>query len=51
MSIKVVLADDHRIIREGIRNLLDREQGIEVVGEASDGREVILKNQELNPMF
>lgn len=49
MSIRVVLADDHRIIREGIRNLLDREQGIDVVGEASDGHEVIQKNRELQP--
>lgn len=49
MTISVVLADDHRIIREGIRNLLDREADINVIGEASDGREVIQKNQELNP--
>lgn len=49
MTIRVVLADDHRIIREGIRNLLDQEPDIVVVGEASDGREVILKNQELQP--
>ncbi len=49
MTIRVVLADDHRIIREGIRNLLDQEVDIDVVGEASDGREVILKNQELQP--
>jgi DNA-binding NarL/FixJ family response regulator len=49
MTIRVVLADDHRIIREGIRNLLDQEPDIDVVGEASDGREVILKNQELQP--
>lgn len=49
MTIRVVLADDHRIIREGIRNLLDREPDIDVIGEASDGREVILKNQELQP--
>lgn len=49
MSIRVVLADDHRIIREGIRNLLDREKDIDVIGEASDGHEVIQKNRELEP--
>lgn len=49
MTTKIVLADDHGIIRAGIRNLLDQEQDLEVVGEASDGREVIRLNQELQP--
>ncbi len=49
MNTRIVLADDHRIIREGICSLLDQEQDFEVVGEASDGREVIRLNQELHP--
>lgn len=49
MKIRIVLADDHSIIRAGIRNLLDQEADLEVVGEASDGRGVIRLNQELEP--
>lgn len=49
MSTKIVLADDHRIIREGIRNLLEQEEDFAVVGEASDGHEVIRLNQDLRP--
>lgn len=49
MTTKIILADDHRIIREGIRNLLSQEQDFKVVGEASDGREVVRLNQELQP--
>lgn len=49
MKTRIVLADDHGIIRAGIRNLLDQEQNLEVVGEASDGREVIRLNQDLEP--
>jgi len=49
MKTRVVLADDHRIIREGIRTLLDQEEDLEVIGEASDGREVIRLNLELEP--
>ncbi len=40
-TIKVVLADDHFFVRDGIKSLLESEQNIEVVGEASDGREAI----------
>lgn len=49
MTIRVLLADDHRIIREGIRTLLSREENLDVVGEANDGREVIRLNEELQP--
>lgn len=37
---RIVLADDHPIVREGLRSLLEREPGFSVVGEASDGLEV-----------
>jgi len=39
--VRVLLADDHTILREGVRSLLAGEADIEVVGEASDGREVM----------
>ena len=45
-SIRVVLADDHPIVRDGLRKLLILEDDIEVVGEASDGREVVQVVQE-----
>jgi DNA-binding NarL/FixJ family response regulator len=40
-QIRVVLADDHPVVRSGIRNLLERSVGIQVVGEASDGEEAL----------
>lgn len=40
-SIRILLADDHTLIRAGIRALLEKLPGVEVAGEASDGREVI----------
>jgi two-component system response regulator NreC len=49
MSIKVLLADDHHIIRQGIRSLLDKEIGIKVIGEAGDGRETVRLTEELKP--
>jgi len=40
-SIRVLLADDHTLVRAGIRALLEKLPGLEVAGEASDGREVL----------
>lgn len=40
MSIKVLLVDDHTMLREALRMMLDREDGIEVVGELGDGMDV-----------
>ena len=48
-KITVLLADDHRILREGIRSLLEKEPDIEVVAEASDGGEAVAKAQQLSP--
>jgi two-component system, NarL family, nitrate/nitrite response regulator NarL len=48
-SIRIVLADDHPIVRDGLRKLLTLEDDIEVVGEASDGREVVQVVQETEP--
>lgn len=47
--IKVILADDHPVVREGIRNLLEQSLDISVVGETSDGKEVLHLVEELNP--
>jgi DNA-binding NarL/FixJ family response regulator len=49
MSIKVLLADDHTLFREGMRSLLDKEPDIEVVGQAETGRESIKLARELKP--
>ncbi len=48
-KIKVLLADDHTIVRKGIRSLLDHEPNIEVVGEAEDGQEAVKQVESLNP--
>ena len=47
--IKIVLADDHQIVRHGLRSLLSAEPDIEIVGEADNGREVVRLVQELSP--
>ena len=39
--IRLILADDHTLVRAGIRALLEKLPGVEVVGEAGDGREVL----------
>lgn len=39
--IRVILADDHTLVRAGIRSLLEKSPGVQVVGEADDGREVL----------
>jgi len=39
--IRILIADDHAIIRRGLRTLLEHEPGFEVIAEASDGREAI----------
>jgi two-component system, NarL family, response regulator NreC len=45
----VVLADDHVVVRKGLCSLLNDEDNIRVIGEASDGRQAIATVQELNP--
>jgi two-component system response regulator NreC len=47
--IKIFLADDHTIVRQGLAKLLEAEPNIKVVGEAQDGREAVNKVQRLNP--
>lgn len=49
MSIRVVLADDHGTVRSGLKALLERAEGIEVVGEASDGAAAAVNARALRP--
>ncbi|MBA7663508.1 Transcriptional regulatory protein LiaR [subsurface metagenome] len=49
MSIRIVLADDHEIVRQGLRSLLEKEPDIKVVGEAEDGRKALHLVRELLP--
>ena len=46
---KILLADDHHMVRQGIRQLLEREVDFEVVGEADNGLEAVRQAQELRP--
>ncbi|HYW88734.1 MAG TPA: response regulator, partial [Chloroflexota bacterium] len=47
--IRVLLVDDHAVVRKGLRALLDRDPGIEVVGEAEDGEEAVRAAGRLGP--
>lgn len=49
MTTTVLLADDHRVVREGLRALLERNQDISVVAEAPDGREAVKLAASLKP--
>lgn len=49
MAITVILADDHKIVREGIRILLQKYPEIEVIGETEDGRSTVEMARELSP--
>lgn len=48
-KIRILLADDHSVLREGLRALLEKEPDMEVAGEASNGRDAIAKTWELAP--
>ncbi len=49
MKVRVLLADDHRLMRAGLRGLLVAEEGFDVVGEAGDGREAVALARDLVP--
>jgi NarL family two-component system response regulator LiaR len=48
-AIRVLLVDDHRVVREGLRAFLELQEGIEVAGEAADGKEAIEAATRLRP--
>ena len=48
-AIRVYITDDHQIVRRGIRQLLSTEAGIEVVGEASNGKDAVADMDKLKP--
>jgi DNA-binding NarL/FixJ family response regulator len=48
-TIHVLLADDHRLVRSGIRSLLEQMEGVEVLGEAEHGREVLRLLKTVQP--
>lgn len=47
--IRVVVADDHAVVREGIRHVLERGEGLEVIGEVADGDEALRLTEEARP--
>ncbi|MFA4835746.1 MAG: response regulator transcription factor [Dehalococcoidia bacterium] len=47
--IRIIIADDHKVVREGTRELLQKEPDLEVVGEAGDGEEAVMLAKELKP--
>ena len=48
-TLRLMIVDDHQIVREGLRFALEVEDDIEVVGEAGEGKEAIQKAQDLQP--
>ena len=49
MSIRILLADDHKIVREGLRSMLEKRSDMEVIGEARDGREAVRAARDQAP--
>lgn len=49
MPIKILLVDDHSVVRQGLRLFLDMEEGLEIVGEAENGQQALEKIAELEP--
>ncbi len=48
-KMRILIADDHAIVREGLRTLLEVQPDIEIVGEATDGEEAVNKTKEIQP--
>jgi DNA-binding NarL/FixJ family response regulator len=49
MSIRIIIADDHKIMRDGLRSLLAQQKGMEVIEEAEDGRQAVRLALKLKP--
>ena len=50
-ALKVLIADDHEIVRKGLRAILEGQRDLEIVGEAEDGRQAVAMTKELNPQI
>jgi DNA-binding NarL/FixJ family response regulator len=48
-AIRVLIADDHAVLREGLRSFLELQDGIEIVGDAADGEEAVALAEQLRP--
>ncbi|MCL4551949.1 MAG: response regulator transcription factor [Candidatus Marsarchaeota archaeon] len=48
-TIRILVADDHAVVREGLRALIATEPGMELIGEAADGLEAVIKARQLRP--
>jgi DNA-binding NarL/FixJ family response regulator len=49
MDVKILLADDHKIMRDGLRSMIEKQKDMKVVAEAEDGRTAVSLAQELSP--
>lgn len=49
MTVTILLADDHPIVRQGLRHLLEEESGVKIVGEASNGLQAVQLTEKLKP--
>lgn len=49
MEIKIVLADDHKILRDGLKNLINKHANMRVIGDAQNGRDAVKLCEELEP--
>ncbi len=49
MTTRILLVDDHELMREGLRSILEKEEGVKIVGEASSGRQAVVLSGTLEP--
>lgn len=49
MRTRVLLVDDHELLREGLRSILDKDESVEIVGESSGGRDALAQSRTLHP--
>jgi DNA-binding NarL/FixJ family response regulator len=49
MTLKILIADDHQLLRDGLRSLLEKQHGVQIVAEAENGRKAVELAKETNP--